>query len=142
MVGRAGVAAHATGDGWPVAARIARARPVTQNSCPARGEMMRSRVGSLSALRTPARARAAADRSGEVRVLFDLGWIAIDQARWADAVRLNAESLALARAVAEPYAVYRALTNLGWARLCCGEGGAAAVRQSAPDASPRARRSS
>lgn len=71
--------------------------------------------------------RGAADRSGEARVLFDLGWIAIDQARWADAVRLNAESLALARAVDDPCAVYRALTNLGWARLCCGEGEAAAA---------------
>lgn len=65
--------------------------------------------------------RALADTCGLARVLFDLGWIAVDQANWPEAVALNQEGLALARAAHNPCAIYRALTNLGWVRLCLGE---------------------
>jgi predicted ATPase/DNA-binding XRE family transcriptional regulator len=64
---------------------------------------------------------AEADRLGIARVLFDLGWIAIDRGDWSEAARLNQESLALAREVGDPWATYRALTHLGWTKLCEGE---------------------
>lgn len=61
-----------------------------------------------------------ADPLGVARVLFDLGWIAIDSGDWTEGVRLNQESLALARAADDPCATYQALTNLGWAQLSAG----------------------
>jgi non-specific serine/threonine protein kinase len=65
--------------------------------------------------------REAADRLGVARVLFDLGWIAVDNTAWADAAHLNEESLTLAREVGDLCAMYQALTNLGWVRLCVGQ---------------------
>lgn len=54
--------------------------------------------------------QAAADRTGVARVLFDLGWIAVDRADWAEAARLNQESLCLARENGDPHATFSALT--------------------------------
>lgn len=72
--------------------------------------------------------RAGCDRSGEARVLYDLGWIAIDRAEWAEATRLNQASLALARAAGDTCATYQALTNLGWAQLCTNDWDAATAQ--------------
>jgi hypothetical protein len=60
------------------------------------------------------------------RVFFDLGWIAVDQAEWAEAARLNEESLRCARTAGDTCAMYSALTNLGWSQLCVGAWDAAA----------------
>lgn len=71
--------------------------------------------------------QSAADRLGMARVLFDLGWIAVDNTAWADAAHLNEESLTLAREVGDLCAMYQALTNLGWVRLCVGQWESAAT---------------
>jgi non-specific serine/threonine protein kinase len=65
--------------------------------------------------------RSTGDLLGVAKVLFDLGWIAIDRGEWSEGIRLNLESLAIARAQENPRAIYQALTNLGWAQLSGGE---------------------
>ncbi len=75
--------------------------------------------------------QAAADRAGLAGVYYDQGWIAVDQAEWAEAIRLNEKSLLIGREmaatgdVAGDAAAYRALTNLGWVQLCLGKWGLA-----------------
>jgi predicted ATPase len=71
--------------------------------------------------------REVSDQVGLARVLFDLGWIAIDRSDWATATNLNRQSLAMARASNDLCAIYRALTNLGWTHLNMDEKNAAAA---------------
>ncbi len=67
------------------------------------------------------------DQAGLARVLFDLGWIAIDRSDWTAAIDLNRQSLAVARASNDLCAMYRALTNLGWTHLSMDEKRTAAL---------------
>lgn len=71
--------------------------------------------------------RACADRLGMACVLFDLGWIAVDNTAWGEAAQLNEESLALAREAEDLCAMYQALTNLGWVRMSVGQWKSAAA---------------
>lgn len=87
--------------------------------------MLAYRQGSWQAATEELRAsltlyQAVGDGRGTARVLFDLAWIALDRAAFAEAARLSEESLARTRQIDDEVGVYRALTNLGWAQLCLG----------------------
>lgn len=64
--------------------------------------------------------RVAHDGRGIARVLFDLGWMALDRSDWAAAEQLNGQSRAIARCSGDLVGEYRAATNMGWAQLSMG----------------------